>query len=79
MNQSPLDKARARAAELKALGIAIQRQNPLEKAQASPKSKALAIKAKCYDCVGRDYDPGWHRRVRECPVTDCALWPVRSA
>ena len=49
--------------------------NPLEKALASPGRHTLAIRAKCWDCEGRE--PGWQRRVRTCVVKDCPLYHVR--
>lgn len=51
--------------------------DPLEKAKANPRSRSLAIKAKCYDCEGRDSDPCWKWRVGNCQITGCPLWPVR--
>lgn len=36
------------------------------------KNPLKAIRAKCLDCSG-DYI----NEVRECPVTDCALYPFR--
>lgn len=77
MNQTPLEKAQAVQAARRAMGILPERLDPLEKAAANPKSKALAIKAKCYDCVGRDADPGWRDRVRGCQIMICPLWNVR--
>jgi hypothetical protein len=54
-----------------------RRPNPLDEALAKPKSRVLAIRAKCWDCEGRGADPGWQRRVRECVVESCPLWHVR--
>jgi len=51
--------------------------NPLEQSRRNPKSRVLAIRAKCWDCEGRDADPGWKERVRECVVHDCPLRPFR--
>ncbi len=52
-------------------------KTPHEEALARPQSKALAIRAKCWDCEGGDADPGWKQRVRGCVVTGCPLWHVR--
>jgi hypothetical protein len=54
-----------------------RRPTPHQEALARPKSRVLAIRAKCWDCEGQDGDPGWQRRVRTCMVTDCPLWHVR--
>jgi len=77
VDQTPLEKARARQAEMAALGIKPERLNPLEKAAKSPRSAALAIRAKCYDCQGQDCDPGWRERVANCPIPKCPLYPLR--
>jgi hypothetical protein len=40
--------------------------------------RALAIKAKCWDCQGGDADTGVSRRIRECPMEGrCPLWSFR--
>jgi hypothetical protein len=51
--------------------------DPYQRAVQQPRSLALAIRAKCWDCEGQGADPGWQRRVRTCIVTDCPLWHVR--
>lgn len=53
------------------------RQNPLDKARAKPGSIRLAVNAKCYDCQGRDADPGVTERIRTCEIPECSLFPVR--
>jgi hypothetical protein len=53
------------------------KRNPLEQAAANPRSRKVAIKAKCWDCQGGDGDPGVFRRIRECPSSGCPLWPHR--
>jgi hypothetical protein len=40
-------------------GEAGPRLDPIERARANPASRSLAIKAKCFDCVGCGADPGW--------------------
>lgn len=54
-----------------------ERLDPIEKARANPRSRSLAIRAKCWDCQGAGQDPGTLVRVRECPITACPLWNVR--
>ena len=54
-----------------------RRLNPYERALKNPNSRALAIRAKCWDCEGRGADPGWQQRVRTCVVEDCPLYHVR--
>ena len=79
MTASGLERARERRALMLQEGIPIAHLNPIEKAAKNPQSKALAIKAKCFDCVGQDADPDWRGRVRECDAEGiCPLWPVRS-
>ena len=53
------------------------RLNPIQRAAANPTSLRLAIRAKCYDCVGQDADPNWQRRVGTCGCTSCPLHAVR--
>lgn len=43
--------------------------DPMEKARQNPKSKVLAIRAYCWDCVG-----GSRTEVTLCPSTNCPLW-----
>ncbi len=77
MSQSPLDIARERAKELRESGVQIVRLDPIEKARANPRSKALAIKAMCWDCVGAGADPNPRGQVRTCQIIRCPLHPVR--
>jgi len=53
------------------------RLNPVEKAQKNPKSRTLAIAAKCYDCQGQDTDPSVNWRIGNCEIPECPLYPVR--
>jgi hypothetical protein len=54
------------------------RKTPLEQFQANPRSRKLAIKAKCWDCMGGASEPGVYRRIRECPQErTCPLWKFR--
>jgi hypothetical protein len=36
-----------------------------------------AIDKKCRDCGATDAGAHWRLHVAACPVTNCALWPVR--
>lgn len=40
-------------------------------------SLRAAIDGKCRDCGACDAGANWREHVSCCPVTDCALWPVR--
>ena len=72
---SALDKAREKKTLLKLrneTGF-----NPILKAKLNPKSKVLAIAAKCCDCVGTHENPGWMTEIRKCSVTSCPLFNFR--
>jgi len=77
--QSPLDKARVRSAELRAAGLLVRGPvlNPIERAKLKPTSLRLAIRAKCFECVGSGADPSWQDSVRHCSASLCPLLPVR--
>jgi hypothetical protein len=75
--ESALDKARAKAAELRAAGVAPIRLDPIEKAQANPRSLRAAINGKCWDCVGAASDPNPRGRIGACASVRCPLYPVR--
>ena len=49
-------------------GGEIIRLNPVERAQANPKSKALAIKANCYVCSGESASEAKLCQVQKCPL-----------
>jgi hypothetical protein len=51
--------------------------DPAAKAATRPTSLRLAINGKCYDCQGRDSDPGYRGRIRTCSIATCTLHPVR--
>lgn len=76
MNMSAIEKANA-AKRVKREAGELETLNPIEKAGRDPKSLRLAINGKCWDCVGQDADPYPKQRVRDCPMIDCTLWPVR--
>lgn len=73
---TPLEKARLRRAELKAKGE-LEILDPIEKAYRNPHSKKAAIRAMCYECVGRGSDSNWRKEVGNCTAWHCALWPLR--
>jgi hypothetical protein len=75
---TPLQKAQLRMQELRAKGeLHIERLDPVEKARRNPKSKTLAIKAHCWECMGAGADPNTKQNIRDCGVTTCALHPHR--
>ena len=76
MNKA-LEAARAAAQARRESGEVVERLDPMEKAARRPTSLRLAINAKCYDCMGRDGDPNWRKRISECSVRSCSLRPVR--
>lgn len=49
-----------------------ERLTPTERAKANPKSKALAIKAYCWECCNESKD-----EVQNCTVVKCPLHPHR--
>lgn len=53
------------------------RFDPIERARKNPKSRKLAIAAKCFDCQGRYDDPGVNDRIRSCLTPGCPLYAVR--
>jgi hypothetical protein len=70
----PLEMARLARQKKVEDGTPLTRMNPVEKALANPNSKALAIRAMCYQCVGgeRAVDT-----IRNCTTQACALYPHR--
>lgn len=72
-----LKAARQKTEAMREAGIQIQRLDPIERARLNPQSKALAIKAKCYDCVGAGADANPRQAIRECVVILCPLHSVR--
>ena len=68
--ETPLAKARRRRAEMKALGIAVERKMPA----ASVLMKA--IKENCLQCEGEE-DPCVRWRIANCLVPGCTLRPYR--
>lgn len=77
MSTTGLDRAREKAAEMRALGVKVERLDPMEKARRKPTSLRLAITAKCWDCQGGASDPAPRARIGACELTRCPLHPVR--
>lgn len=76
MASKQLEEARkAYQAKLKSGEIEVQRLDPIEKSKANPGSMKLAIRAHCYDCVGRD--TGYISDIRNCEIIECALHRFR--
>jgi len=51
--------------------------DPIERYAKNPKSRKLAIYAKCWDCCGAGTDSGTKATIGDCPVVRCALHPFR--
>lgn len=57
--------------------------SPMERARLNPESRALAVRAYCYDCMGGqpvgdvNTNGNLRKMVGDCSVTSCALWDVR--
>jgi hypothetical protein len=72
--ETALARANAAIAAKRAAGESIKHLRPDERAQLHPESRAHAISAKCYDCVGGlNADGGYRAAIRECPASRCAL------
>lgn len=54
-----------------------ERLDPIEKAIRLPASLAAAIKAQCWECVGRGEVSGARKDISCCTIWGCALWPLR--
>ena len=77
-----LEKAHSRLREIKDRGETIRKEeNLIKKSLANLNSKAKAIGAFCFHCMGgtKDYmpDPGWKQMIRSCTAPDCPLYPHR--
>lgn len=75
-NQDKTAKARA-ALKAKREAGSVEILDPIEKAMRNPKSLRLAIRAKCWECVGKDDDPNPRKEVAGCTAPQCPLWPLR--
>ena len=71
-----LTEARAAAAAKRARGEQLHR-DPIERAQARPSNRRLAIAAKCFSCTGSGADSGWRTAIGACSVRSCPLHPHR--
>ena len=77
---SGLEKAQKTLSKMRENGEPIVSLNPLQKARENPHSRAAALKAKCFECVGGTLDdspPNWRNEIRYCTSIMCPLVPVR--
>lgn len=51
--------------------------DPVAKARANPKSRAMAVRAYCWTCMGGGRQPNVQSAISACSVTSCALHHVR--
>lgn len=73
-----MQRGQEKMREMRAAGWKPVHRNPIEQALDKPNSLKAAIKAKCWECVGGDHDPGAKFRVRDCEVgARCPLYPHR--
>ena len=77
MSNKGLEAARQSLARQHKAGIKQVRRTPVEKLKLNPRSLRLAVNAMCWECQGRDEDPGVIGRIRNCYITDCPLFNVR--
>ena len=73
-NPTPVELARLARQQRAKDGIPTVRMNPVEKALANPNSKALAIRAMCYQCVGGELAV---QNIRNCSSGSCPLYAHR--
>jgi hypothetical protein len=74
---SAIERARQKAAELRANGISVERLDPVERAKRNPRNLRAAVTAKCWTCCGNGDDPGTRRTIAECSVRGCPPHPHR--
>lgn len=74
-----LEKARAAARAKREAGeeTILPRLTPIEASQADPTSRAKAIKAKCYECMGGEESDNWKKDVKHCSSYGCPLRGLR--
>jgi len=72
-----LEAAHAALAARKESGEKVIVLSPTEKLKINPSSLRLAINAMCYDCQGKNHDPGVIGRIRYCEISNCPLFNVR--
>lgn len=75
--KTALDLAREATRAKREAGEAIERLDPIEKARRKPTSLRLAVNAKCAQCVCWHGDANPRRRIRDCGVPSCSLYPLR--
>jgi hypothetical protein len=55
--------------------------NWMKRAKDNPKSRTMAVKAFCYNCMGgtleEEPDPGWKAEISRCTCPDCPLYNFR--
>ena len=54
--------------------------NPILQSKRNPRSRVLAIKAMCAQCLGCTEDhleKGFRQSIRECSSTNCSLYELR--
>ena len=75
------NKGRDRQRELAEAGNLIIEHNLMKKAAADPRSKAKAIAAFCFHCMGGTIDQlpdgGWKELIRTCTAPGCPLYRHR--
>lgn len=73
-----LERAQEAMRAKREAGEEVERRNPMEKHLDEPSSRALAVAAKCFDCVGGlNADGGYRRCIRECASPRCPLYNFR--
>lgn len=74
---TPIEKANARRAELKASGVPQRNKTWAERYAAKPKNLRLAVALHCVNCMGGPDVPSVREFVRGCTANGCALHPWR--
>lgn len=74
---TPIEKANARRAELKAAGVPQRNKTWAERYAAKPKNLRLAIACFCMQCCGGEDASGVREQVRGCTAKGCPLYPHR--
>lgn len=70
-----LEKARKALQEKRQRGEEPERLDPKQKAKRKPNSKALAIAAMCFQCMGEE--KSYRADIRNCTAKGCSLYPHR--
>lgn len=74
---TPIERARAHRAELKASGVPQRNKTWVERYAARPTNLRLAIACMCMQCMGGESASGAREQVRGCTSTACPLHPHR--